>query len=140
MIKFTIIGSPVPKGRPRVALRGGYPVTYTPKKTETWENYMRFAAIQYRPEKLLEGPLSIKLHFVLIKPKSVPKKRKYPCVKPDIDNLEKSVLDALEGLFYRNDSQIVRKVASKDYGEPARVEVELEVKSGTEDGQVKIPI
>ncbi len=37
-ITITVYGNAVPKGRPRVAVRGKYPVIYTPTKTKDWEN------------------------------------------------------------------------------------------------------
>lgn len=42
-----------------------------------------------------------------------------PTTKPDIDNLAKCVLDALNGIAYRDDNQVVRLEVSKFYGEPA---------------------
>ena len=40
-ISFTIPGSPVGKGRPRVSVRGGYAHAYTPEKTRTYEARVR---------------------------------------------------------------------------------------------------
>ena len=53
-----------------------------------------------------------------------------PVKKPDCDNIAKAILDALNGLAYEDDSQIVSAVILKRYGFPARVEVMLyEIKS-----------
>ena len=48
-----------------------------------------------------------------------------PCKKPDSDNIAKAILDALNGVAYYDDSQIVELTIKKEYGEAARVEVEL---------------
>lgn len=125
VIKFTIEGIAVPKGRPRVSMKRGYPVTYTPEKTKVWEDYVRILSAKYRPANLLEGALAIGLTFYVPRPRLAPKDRKYPEVIPDLDNYAKAFLDSMEGLFYRNDSQIVDMKLKKRYGNPARVEVRI---------------
>ena len=127
MIKFTVYGNPVPKGRPRFgrAKHSGKPVTYTPVETEIWESYVRAQALNVRPEKLLDGPLALAATFYLMSPKSRPKGQAFPDRKPDLDNLVKAVKDALEGVIYTNDSRIVREVAEKRYGDPPRVEIAI---------------
>lgn len=125
-IVFTVYGVPVGKARPRVVrLKTGESVTFTPKNTKNWEELIRYQALDYRPEKLLDGPLFARIAFYLPRPRSAPKKRKYPDVKPDHDNLEKAVFDALEGIIYTNDSRIVEKHFKKLYGDPPRVEIEI---------------
>ena len=127
-ISFTVYGNPVPKARARtVRLKNGFTTTYTPKKTEQWEDMIRLQILKHRPEKLLDSAIALKAVFVLQRPKSIPKKRKYPETKPDLDNLLKSLTDAMEGIIYTNDSRIVKKEVEKVYGDPPRVEVEVEV-------------
>lgn len=48
------------------------------------------------------------------------------CKKPDIDNIAKVILDALNGIAYRDDTQVVSLSCQKQYAEEARVEVEIE--------------
>ena len=48
-----------------------------------------------------------------------------PIVKPDLLKLARAVEDALSGLVYKDDAQIVREILDKHYGEPARVEIGL---------------
>ena len=43
--------------------------------------------------------------------------------KPDADNIGKLVLDAMNGIVYRDDCQVDLVTAGKRYGSPARVEV-----------------
>ena len=50
-------------------------------------------------------------------------KKKRPTVKPDLDNLDKAVMDALNKVAYKDDSQIVAKVSKKHYAEVPTVKV-----------------
>ena len=125
-ISFVAYGSPVPKARARtVRTASGRTVTYTPKQTASWEESVKIQALKHRPDKLFDGPLSLEVTFYLLKPKSRPKRERYPDRKPDLDNLVKSVKDALEGVIYTNDSRIVREVVTKLYGDPPRVEITI---------------
>ena len=126
-IEFTVYGAPIPKARARtVRLKNGMTITYTPEKTETWEDMIRLQILKHRPEKLIDGALSLKATFYLQRGKSIPKKREYPETKPDLDNLLKCLTDAAEGIIYTNDSRIVDIDVKKRYGDPPRVEVWLE--------------
>lgn len=126
MITFTVFGNPVPKARARtVRLKNGMTTTFTPKKTENWEDMIRLQILEHKPDKLIDQAIAIKAIFVLQRPKSIPKKRHYPETKPDLDNLLKSLTDAMEGIIYTNDSRIVQKDVAKIYGDPPRVEVEV---------------
>ncbi len=116
MIKFFIPGIPVAKGRPKFSTIGEIPRAYTPKKTRAWETYFEWRSKPYRPSEPLEGPLEIHLVFSMPRPKSLPKNVIHHIKKPDIDNMQKSVIDALENAaFFKNDSQFVYKTASKIY-------------------------
>ena len=125
IITFTISGTAVPKARPRAAKIGNRAVMYTPAKTRQFENYVKLVAAQHAPEELLTSALGVQLDFFLERPKSLPLKIRYHTKKPDIDNLCKSVLDALEGIIYVNDAQVICLQVTKDYGAPlCRVRVE----------------
>ena len=68
-------------------------------------------------------PLVVDLVFGMKIPQSYSKKRRQdidlgllmPTTKPDIDNLTKSILDALNGIAFVDDSQIVQITAAKEY-------------------------
>lgn len=110
---------PVPKGRPRFT-RSGH--VYTPKKTKEFEKLVKLKARQAVTEQL-EGPLEMEVMFFIRKPKTV--KREYPEVKPDLDNLEKALKDALNGVVYRDDAQIVRKISCKLYDTHGSIQVKI---------------
>jgi len=111
---------PVAKGRPKFT-RNGY--AYTPTKTREAEAFIKTCAIGN--ETFADGiPLLMTLRFYFTKPKSA-KKRVYHTVKPDCTNLAKLVEDSLNGITYHDDSAIVQMFIYKDYGEPARIEVEI---------------
>ncbi len=116
-IQFRIDGVPIPKGRPKFSRRGPYVKTYTPKKTQTWEDFIRWQSLPYKPPNPHDGPVEMSLTFYLPRPKSLPKKVVIHQKKPDIDNLTKCVSDATEGIFFKNDSQIFRLSIEKVYTE-----------------------
>lgn len=59
------------------------------------------------------NPVRVELVFYFTKPKSV--KRDYPSVKPDIDKLCRTVLDAATGRLFKDDSQVIVLNARKEY-------------------------
>ena len=66
--------------------------------------------------EILDEALSVELHFKLPKPKTV--KRDFPNVEPDLDKLIRTVLDALTGVVFKNDSRVVHINAVKSYAVP----------------------
>ena len=69
--------------------------------------------------RAIEGPVSVTLTFYRRKPKSYPtRKASWPITKPDIDKQARLVLDALTGIAFRDDAQVVRLIAEKCWGEP----------------------
>ena len=125
MIEFRIHGEPVAKGRPRFARRGEFVATYTPKKTRDAERNFLAQAIQFKPDTPLQGALEVTLVFSRLKPKSKPKKVIYCTTKPDLDNSIK-ILDSLNGVFWRDDAQIIKITAEKKYGEEAYTDVKIQ--------------
>ena len=114
-LTFNIIGAPVAKGRPRFYRGSGFVGTYTPDNTRRWENIVRGQAISYRPKELWKGPISMALTFLMPRPKSLPKKVIHHIKKPDLDNLAKAIKDALQGVIYKTDSQVVVLNLDKKY-------------------------
>ena len=48
-----------------------------------------------------------------------------PVVKPDVDNVAKSILDALNGIIYLDDKQIIELDIEKIYAETSWTEVKI---------------
>ena len=125
--------NPVPKGRPRFSKVGGFVRSYTPKKTSDYEAQVKAIAQQAMTREPLETPLAAFLYFRLPIPKSYPKKRITACLagserpikKPDLDNLAKSVLDGLNGVVWKDDSQIVSLHVTKVYASAPGVDVHI---------------
>jgi len=59
--------------------------------------------------------VEVAIQFNFIKPASVPKSRVRPVVKPDIDKLIRAILDGLTGVAFKDDAQVVKVIASKNY-------------------------
>lgn len=130
-IEFTVYGEPRPKGRPRFVRMGKFVGTYTPKKTVQAENDFKLQSLKYRPEKPIESPICIRVAFYKTPPQSWSTKKKqkaesgeiYPVTRPDWDNYGKLICDAMNGIFWCDDSQIVRATILKRYSETPRIEV-----------------
>jgi Holliday junction resolvase RusA-like endonuclease len=133
IIRFKIYGEPVAKGRPRFSFRGKFARAYTPAKTAAAENNLRAQALMYKPVNPLDTALFVGIKVFRSIPKSMSKKRIEaaekgeirPVTKPDIDNYQKLVYDALNGIFWRDDSQIVDSRAAKFYSVTPRIEIEI---------------
>jgi Holliday junction resolvase RusA-like endonuclease len=72
-------------------------------------------------------PVSLVLDFYLDRPASIPKKRKEMVVRPDLSKLVRSTEDAMTGVLYADDAQVVELSVRKHYGAPERVEVSVAV-------------
>jgi Holliday junction resolvase RusA-like endonuclease len=126
MIQIVVFEEPYPKGRPQVAMRGKFPTVYTPKKTKEAEQRFIAQAMKFKPETPLEGALSVIINYYKVKPKSYSKSIEHWTQKTDLDNLIKLTLDAMNKIFFQDDSQIVELKSTKQFGEPARTEIFIE--------------
>ena len=124
-VNFSVPGKPFGKQRPKFVRQGQFARAYTPKKTVSYENHVKNSYIETSNREYLEGPISADLIGVFPIPKSTTKKKRkemlegtiLPAVKPYCDNIGKSVLDALNGLAYSDDSHICKLFVDKIYGE-----------------------
>lgn len=127
--KFTVLGKPQAKQRPRVTRFG----TFTPKETVMYENCVKF---EYERQSgvTLDGAIRATIICYYPIPKSVSKKQREQMEKgetpythkSDCDNLAKSILDALNGIAYRDDALISELHVYKYYAVTPRVDVILE--------------
>jgi Holliday junction resolvase RusA-like endonuclease len=105
--------TPVAKGRPRFSKFGG---AYTPKKTRDAEKELRDLAVLCKC-KPFENAICVTISFSMPRPKSVT--RRYHTIKPDADNIVKGVCDALNGVLYTDDAQIIELHVKKFYTDAA---------------------
>ena len=125
-IKFTVPGPPKGKQRPRICKVNGRSMAYTPKETIEYERLVRASYTAVSKAKFERNlPLEISILALYSVPKYVSRKTKelmlngrlFPTKKPDADNIIKVILDALNGLAYRDDVQICRVYFEKMYAE-----------------------
>jgi len=131
-IHFHVEGDPKGKGRPRFSSAGKFTRVYTDKQTLVYEAVIRFfAAEAMGSTDLLETPVSVFLYVRLAVPQSYSKKRteaclsglEKPCKKPDIDNIAKTYLDAMNGVIFKDDTQVIDLHLKKVYSAVAGVDV-----------------
>ncbi|MDE2101603.1 MAG: RusA family crossover junction endodeoxyribonuclease [Patescibacteria group bacterium] len=116
------------KQRPRVTRKGH---TYTPQETLNAEAWVKACAIDAGVIKPLDGPLVLSLSVVRLVPASWSKKKRAAALngdvratgKPDLDNIVKLVGDALNGICWQDDSQIVSLHVDRVFGERAQSQV-----------------
>ena len=127
---FIIHAAPVGKARPRVTAHG----TYTPKKTKDYEALVqREYKAQCRDIYFGTGAIAVMIEAYYPIPKSASKTKRQrmlsreirPTVKPDFDNVCKAVCDALNGIAYYDDAQIVEVGFIKMYDDSPRVKVRI---------------
>ena len=111
---LVIHGKPAPQPRVRAYRRGEHAGVYTPSTADAWKEQVMLAAGLYRGQ-FTTGPLRLEVEFFLPRSKAH-KHDDYVAVKPDIDNLLKSTMDALSDAgVWRDDAQVAAVVMSKRY-------------------------
>lgn len=97
-MEFIVEGEPQGKARPRFSRRSG--TVYTPSKTAKYEKQIRKA-------------------FLAVGGKMIPSDCyvNRPAKKPDVDNILKAVLDALNGMAYKDDKQVIEVTCGKWYSQ-----------------------
>lgn len=131
-LTFEVPGEPRGKGRPRFSRNGN---TYTDSETRAYEKkiaaYYHQAHGDFRlPDSALIA-LEVTAHYQI--PKSATKAIRAsmeagtvrPSRKPDIDNVLKIVLDALNGVAYKDDSRVVFVAARKIYGNEPKLVIRI---------------
>jgi Holliday junction resolvase RusA-like endonuclease len=126
-LSFFVKGSPISSPRPRA---GRYGVYHDPK-ADGWKGCIHFTFTMKKRLVIgfpMAGPVELNLQFLFDRPKK-DAVRFWRDAKPDLDNLEKAVMDALtEAGAWRDDAQVVRLQSIKRYALPheeAGVHVEL---------------
>ena len=132
MKEFIVYGRPTPKGRPRMT-RNGH--AYTPDATRKAESEIRAAFLDaFGMDKVPQDtPVRIVCRFYMPIPQNTSKKMRErmlrdevkPMKKPDLDNLLKLVLDALNGYAYADDKQVVAVSGWKYYADEGYTNIRI---------------
>ena len=112
-------GNPAPQGSKRHV--GGGRLIESSKRLPAWRIAVQDAALQHLQPIPPGVPVRVEIHFVMPRPKSLPKSRPTPpAVKRigDLDKLCRAILDGLDGPAYADDSQVTILVADKRIAEP----------------------
>ena len=134
-ITFTIPGPAVGKGRPKAARRGNFITMYTPEKTASYESMVKVLAQDaMNGEPPTKSPCTLIMTIEVSVPASWSDKKTklalsgliFPTTKPDLDNVLKTVCDAMNGIAYDDDKQIVYCIIRKNYSVTPKVVVHVQ--------------
>lgn len=136
MIVFTVEGKPQGKARARTFYdkRAGKMRSITPEQTKSYEDLIRWSYRAAGGQYLWEKTLQVSIQAFYPIPKSFSKTKwndanmrlLRPTTKPDCDNIIKVVLDALNGVAYYDDKQVVCVSCSKYYAETGYIKISIE--------------
>lgn len=118
MIQFTVYGDPAPKGSARAFVPKGWTrpvITSATKGLKDWERKIAAVASLQSNGILFTGPLELNISFHLSRPKSLPTKTVDHTKRPDLDKLIRGATDALTGVIWKDDAQLVVITAAKYY-------------------------
>lgn len=130
-IAFTVPGEVRGKGRPRIVKIGGFSRMAAHRQTATYENLVALACREAMGSyPAFEGPVCVTMAARFAPPASSSRRvraemlsgRLPPAKKPDLDNICK-ILDALNGIAFRDDAQIVSIFARKYYAETPGLDI-----------------
>ena len=131
--EFEMIGEPVGKARPRMNTRTGK--AYTPNNTKNYEYFLRQWFIAKYPNfKPIETRVKVTIIAYFDIPKSTSKKKEAemlidnisPTKKPDIDNIIKIVLDAMNKFAFKDDTQVTKLEIEKKYAETPKIYLKIQ--------------
>jgi len=132
MITLEVKGKPIAKARPRFARCGKFVRTYDPQETE--ESRFLFEVQKQWNRPPIEGPLKVRCSFEMPIPKGTSRKKTWAMIKdeikhtkkPDISNLIKFIEDCLNGVVWKDDSQIIYLAGGKFYSEEPKTIIMIE--------------
>lgn len=131
--EFEVPGKIVGKGRPRLNSYTGN--VYTPTRTKDYETLIeQYFLLKYPKFKMLEGRIKISMIAYFSIPKATKKSmiedmledKISPTKKPDIDNIIKIVLDAMNQFAFKDDIQITKLEVEKKYALDEKIEIKIE--------------
>lgn len=137
--RFKIIGQIVTKARPRAVSMGGFARVYTPQTTINYENLVK---VSYQEQcgdfSFGDKPLNAHIIAYFLPPEAKRELAEY-CLcctnKKDVDNIAKTILDALNKVAYSDDNQVISLKVEKEYSMEKYEYVEVVIRENLEDEQ-----
>ncbi len=148
MVRFTVLGKAAPAGSKRAfVVNGRAVVTDANKNSRPWKALVAAAGydaiLAFNGGVPLDGPLAVSITEYRVRPKGHFRvngelsaeglRRPYPTSAPDTGKISRGIHDALTGVVYRDDAQIVLDVSSKAWGDTERTLVAVD-RMDLEDG------
>lgn len=135
-LKLTILGTPKPKQSARFYAKGNKVFSFQKKEVVENERNIAYDVKSQLPIcfKPFDEPIGVEVLFVFPIKETFTKKQKqaieegavvYKDTKPDVDNITKICLDAMQSVVYTNDSRICEYKATKIYGQIPRIEIKI---------------
>ncbi|HOL32595.1 MAG TPA: RusA family crossover junction endodeoxyribonuclease [Anaerohalosphaeraceae bacterium] len=135
-LEITVLGDPKAQGRPRAAKRGKFIQVYNDPQSRKAKDNLRAVIQSKAPAKPFDCPLQVDLGFYMPRPKGhygtgknanrlKPTAPLLHTSKPDIDNLRKLVMDAMTGVFWRDDALVCKGTTVKEYSDRPRTEIRV---------------
>ena len=125
MIEFTVPGLPQPKGSMK-ALTTRVVVSNNPA-LKPWTLSAQWLAKEAMMNRdRFWGAVAVDVVAVFERPKTLPKRITAKITKPDVDKLARAVLDAMTGIVFLDDAQVVTLLIQKTFGSPERTHVRVE--------------
>ena len=127
MTVITIKMKPVSQGSVHAITVNGKARVIHNKSKDLYEQRGLIQALYHEADgQKYDGAVQLNIRFAFVRPKSVSeKKRPYMVVKPDLDKLVRSVLDALTHHAYDDDSQVVCIDCDKVYDEEEYIRIDV---------------
>ena len=131
MLSFTVLGYPEPQGSIKAFMPKGakFPtLTSDNADLKPWRQNVGTTALLAGRDAgfaVSSEAIDLTLAFYFAKPASASKRIIQKITRPDLDKLTRSILDALKGIVYRDDSQVVAIDCTKEFGLPERVEIRV---------------
>ena len=122
-IKFKILGKPRGKQRPRMCIRFGKQITYTPKQTSEYEKLIK-ASYMAVSRTFFEKDVPLEVNILAFFSGKY-SNNDWMTKKPDSDNIIKIILDGLNKVAFYDDAQVCKLYFEKRYAEVPRVEITI---------------
>lgn len=124
-------GEPAPQGSKQAYVRGGRAVLVeASKKLAPWRKHVATVFGEFWDKGPIQGGARADIEFVMPRPKSTPKSKPTPPAikRPDVDKLVRAIFDAITGIAFLDDSQVVemhvfKRIAELDESSGVFIEV-----------------